>query len=516
MKYRPSIAFNEFSGTARNVTASRNSAGPYIHAKSRGGHSAPTQSQQEVKALFASLQKSWKDLTRQQMTQWENAALTQEGRRILGQSAQITGINLYLRLNFWVVKCGGTALLQPPMLSGVESPADATAIVSQNRIALQLQQAPTTDGLKLVILVSEPQTIGTIKGVGRGASCTAPLNPVVTAINIRSAYIEKYGSPDENRPRVFFRYFLVNPATGERSLEKLTSALYAEEVIQYTVSLQPNDPDYGSVTPSVPTQYPQGTSVPIRATPAHGYAFTRWSDGVSQNPRTLHLNADVTLTAIFDADNHRTIRTEASPTGCGSVEGGGSYLIGQQVTLEAIPEDNCYFDHWEDDEWAPPTRQITVESDASYHAIFKRSYMDYKVNIFVDKPILGTTDPEPDEYRVSAGEDMTVYVIPDDDNGGIFLGWSDGNTDNPRTIAPTHNTRIQALFTSEYQVSISIEAEGSGTVEGSGIYTLGDTVTIRAIPNPGLTFLGWSDGKIQPVRTFVATEDLTLTASFGL
>lgn len=514
MKYRPSIAFNEFSGTARNVTASSNAAGCYIHTKSQGGKTAPTQSQQEVKALFASLQKSWKELTQAQMNLWQNAAQTQAGRSVLGQNAQITGINLYLRLNFWVVKCGGTLLLTPPILSGVESPSVCTATVSPDRIGIQLSHAPEESDLKLIILVSSPQTIGTVTGVGRGASCTDPLTPTAAFINLRTAYIAKHGEPNQNTPKVFFRYFFVNPATGEKSLEKVTSAVFSTNVTTYTVTLTPNNPEYGSVSPDEPTQYPQGATVSIRAIPSSGYIFSQWSDGNTQNPRNITVESDIILTAVFAVDNHRRIQTEATPTGAGTVTGAGSYLVGEQITLQAIPEEGCYFDHWDDDEWLPPTRQLTVTQDASFHAIFKRNFMEYKVDISVDKPILGTTDPEPDEYLVNADGNIIIYAVPDSDNAGIFLGWNDGNTDNPRTFTPTHHTRLKALFTSEYEITVSVDWEGSGHVTGGGTYNLGDTVTVQAIPSAGFEFVRWEDGNTDNPRSFVATEDCTMFAYF--
>jgi len=514
MKYRPSIAFNQFSGTARNITASSNAAGCYLHTKSQGGTAAPTSQQQQVKALFASLQKSWKDLTQAQMNLWQNAAQTQAGRAVLGQNAQITGINLYLRLNFWVVKCGGTALATPPVLNGVESPADCIATASQNRIGIQLSAAPAAAGLKLVILVSAPQTIGTVTGVGRGASCTDPVTASATFVNIRSAYVAKYGVPAAATPKIFFRYFLVNPATGEKSLERLTTAIYSEEVTYHTLTLTSNNPAYGTVSPAQPTQYPQGTPVSISATPTAGYAFTKWSDNNTQNPRTLTMNEDKTLQAVFSVDNYRRISTESTPTGTGSVTGGGSYLIGTQVTLQAVPEEGCCFDHWEDDEWAPPTRQITVSANASYHAIFHRGSMQHNVQISVDKPLLGTTDPEPDTYPRYDGDVMEIYVIPDEDYGGVFLRWEDGNTSNPRTVTVNCNMKLRALFTSEYEANVAVDWEGEGQVIGGGTYHLGDTATVQAIPGIGQSFIRWEDGGTDPVRTFVVTEDVLMYAYF--
>ena len=39
---------------------------------------------------------------------------------------KISDLNLFQRLNFWVVKLGGAILTTPPTLSGVETPSEAT------------------------------------------------------------------------------------------------------------------------------------------------------------------------------------------------------------------------------------------------------------------------------------------------------------------------------------------------------------------------------------------------------
>lgn len=52
-----------------------------------------------------------------------------------------------------------------------------------------------------------------------------PLTPVTTAIDIKSDYDEKCGAPSAGYPKVFFRYFYVNTATGEKSGEKMASAV---------------------------------------------------------------------------------------------------------------------------------------------------------------------------------------------------------------------------------------------------------------------------------------------------
>lgn len=53
-----------------------------------------------------------------------------------------------------------------------------------------------------------------------------------------------------------------------------------------------------------------------------------------------------------------------------------------------------------------------------------------------------------------------------------------------------------------------------GTVTGSGTYTIGDTVTLHAIPNQHVRFLRWSDNDTANPRVVIAETDTTFTAIF--
>ena len=64
----------------------------------------------------------------------------------------------------------------------------------------------------------------------------------------------------------------------------------------YTVEGKSNDPTYGKV--SVTANVCEGSFV--AAIPTRGYQFVRWSDGNTENPRTIELTQDTTMEAIFD------------------------------------------------------------------------------------------------------------------------------------------------------------------------------------------------------------------------
>ena len=65
--------------------------------------------------------------------------------------------------------------------------------------------------------------------------------------------------------------------------------------------------------------FDEGSTQTVRATPKTGFAFDKWSDGSTQNPRTVKLTSDLTLTASF-----KMATTGGGDQGSGGDQGGGT------------------------------------------------------------------------------------------------------------------------------------------------------------------------------------------------
>lgn len=105
-------------------------------------------------------------------------------------------------------------------------------------------------------------------------------------------------------------------------------------------------------------------------------------------------------------------------------------------------------------------------------------------------------------------EQITITAKPN--TGYRFVQWSDGNTENPRTIVVTSDTTLTAEFeeipASEYTVSVVVDPTQHGTVQ----------MTLMAVPDEGYQFARWSDGNMENPRTILVTENMTLSATFVL
>ena len=65
--------------------------------------------------------------------------------------------------------------------------------------------------------------------------------------------------------------------------------------------------------------FDEGSTQTVQATPKTGFAFDKWSDGSTQNPRTVKLTSDLTLTTSF-----KTATTGGGDQGSGGDQGGGT------------------------------------------------------------------------------------------------------------------------------------------------------------------------------------------------
>ena len=236
MKYVPSIAFEEMSGSAKGVTAAKMKGRKYIRNRGYGG-SVRTTDQAKVKGVFKRLTTMWKTLTNEQILAWNKLALSQEGRSVLGTRGKISGANLFTRLNYWIVTCGSEPVVLPPTLVGVETPSSATIVAQGETLTFKLDQDLTDNGgIYLVIEASEGQSNGVSRAHAKASQIKMVLEPDDDPVNIYADYVAKNGAPSAAAPKIFFRYYFVNKDTGEKSVAMLAEAKWSASA---TASEQP-------------------------------------------------------------------------------------------------------------------------------------------------------------------------------------------------------------------------------------------------------------------------------------
>ena len=172
----------------------------------------------------------------------------------------------------------------------------------------------------------------------------------------------------------------------------------------------------------------------ITASPNYGYHFVQWSDGNTENPRTIELTQDTTFTAEF-AKNEYTITTESANSEWGTAEGGTSALYLDNIQISALPNYGYHFVRWDDNNTSNP-RIIQVTENKTYTATFAKNTYSITKNA-VNGSIAGLSQAE---YL----DEVTLTATPN--YGYHFVRWSDGVTENPRAFVLTQDTTFTAEF----------------------------------------------------------------------
>ena len=108
-----------------------------------------------------------------------------------------------------------------------------------------------------------------------------------------------------------------NPGGGSPSSGTSNPGGTTGQTKKCTLTVRSANESQGSVSGG--GTFDEGSTQTVRATPKTGFAFDKWSDGSTQNPRTVKLTSDLTLTASF-----KTATTGGGDQGSGGDQGGGT------------------------------------------------------------------------------------------------------------------------------------------------------------------------------------------------
>ena len=159
----PSIAFGGFSGSAKGVTA-RQVGGRSILSLKCYPTGVTTGAQLARRASLKKISKSWVALTNEQRSEWDRLAEHATGASSLGQKAELSGMNLYVRLNANRVMAGETIVADAPMGQvAVPNVSYESVIVTPQLVifgGIKHESAP----FKLVVKMSGSQSSGITNG----------------------------------------------------------------------------------------------------------------------------------------------------------------------------------------------------------------------------------------------------------------------------------------------------------------------------------------------------------------
>ena len=289
----------------------------------------------------------------------------------------------------------------------------------------------------------------------------------------------------------------------------------------YTIAATASPSEGGSVTGS--GMYFTGDNITLTATPAEGYRFLHWTDGVNnlgnENPYSFVASANADITAVFELIPTYTIAATANPTEGGTVSGAADYLEGADVTLTATPTEGYHFVNWTEGGIvvsADAVYSFTVTQSRTLVAEFELNKYDITVSV---NPTEGGKVTGDGNYN--HGETVTLTATAN--TGYTFVYWTENGTEVSNNASysfeATQARNLVANFEQNiYNITVTVNPTEGGSVTGAADYTYGQLVTLTATANPGYAFVKWTENDVEvsneATYQFTVTESRTFVAVF--
>lgn len=209
----PSIAFGGFSGSAKGVTA-RQVGGRSVLSLKCYPTGVATGAQLARRASLKKISKSWKELTSAQMADWDRLAEHETGQSSFGQKAEISGLNLYIRLNSNRVMAGERIVSDAPVaLVAVPNVEYDQAIITPQLIiinGIRHQSSP----FKLVVKMSSSQSSGITNGWSKTVIISSDTEDDWGEANVTKLYLKTIGVEPVPGEKVFVETYWLDTSTG--------------------------------------------------------------------------------------------------------------------------------------------------------------------------------------------------------------------------------------------------------------------------------------------------------------
>lgn len=280
----------------------------------------------------------------------------------------------------------------------------------------------------------------------------------------------------------------------------------------YTLTLNSNNTAWGNA--SFVQQVDCDQTAIIEATPTVGHRFVQWNDGNNDNPRTITLSQNTTLTAVFEAYNVN-VSAISNNEMMGSVTGGGNHPINSVVTLTAVPACGYRFVRWNDSLTINP-RVLTADKDTSFTAYFELSvdtllvhdttYIDVHDTSYVDVFVHDTS------YVDVFIHDTTFINIHDTTYIDVFVHDTTTITDTITLTeyVPVHDTTFIPVYDTTYiNVPVHDTTIVTDTIMLTEYVSVHDTTYITHIDTMTVTQYDTIDNYIHDTLTITDTLWLT-------
>ena len=210
---KPSIAFNDFAGTAKEVTARNVNGRNVLSVRAKQSRSV-TPAQASSRNSLSKISRAYKQLTDSQMQSWEVLAKHLKATTYLGSSADMTAHNAFVRINVNRNLAGESIIMDAPSYGGsIPGVSYATVVMTPQMImfsGIKHESAP----YKLVVKMSASQSAGISNGWSKTVLLASDIEDDWGEADVTRLYLKAIGVESVPGQKVFIEAYWMNTQTG--------------------------------------------------------------------------------------------------------------------------------------------------------------------------------------------------------------------------------------------------------------------------------------------------------------
>jgi len=223
------IKFTAFLADVRGSVAgtvfSKNTYGAYTRTKVTPIN-PQTAAQSAVRQFFGQLSQSWRGLTQAQRDLWNQSASNFSRNNVFGDQVNLTGFNLYKRLNQNLLNVGQAVIANAPLPSDVFGFTGSSLVANTTAGTLVLTYAPAIPaGTSVILFATAPQSAGKKFVASEYRKIDTIVAADVSPWDMATEYIAKFGALPPVGSKVFVKVKPVNDTTGQAG-----TALSSEDI----------------------------------------------------------------------------------------------------------------------------------------------------------------------------------------------------------------------------------------------------------------------------------------------
>ena len=227
MKVLPSIAFNEFKGSAGDVTARVSKGRQVLSSRCQHSH-VKTESQAASRNRLSSISRSFRKLSDGQMREWAVLAERMKGISTFGKAAELTAHNAFVRINTNRALAGMPALETAPVYTSDVPEVDYDDFwVTPDRIIFVGLNQPS-EYHRLVVKMSQTTSTGVSSGWNNVVIITPAFFPDWGDADITEAYIDRIGFAPVPGQKYFLSFWWMDTETGFTGESMAVSTICSE------------------------------------------------------------------------------------------------------------------------------------------------------------------------------------------------------------------------------------------------------------------------------------------------